>query len=67
MKIISPAVLLLALGGCATCREHPTVCKAVVAAAVMGTVIALDHRRPDHAAPTPVPWHPGPILPPGPR
>lgn len=41
-----PALLLaLTLTGCATCREHPTACKAVAAAVVAGTVIALDHRR----------------------
>jgi len=48
---ISLLALLFALTGCATCREHPTACKAVAAAVVMGTVIAVDHRRADHAQP----------------
>lgn len=37
----------LALAGCATCNEHPNACKAVVAAVVIGTVIAAQQR---HAA-----------------
>jgi len=54
-------VAVLALAGCATCREYPTACKAVVGAVVIGTVISLDHHRPP-AAPIPT-FHEPPELP----
>jgi len=51
MKTKTLILASLLLSGCATCREHPTACKAVAAAVVMGTVIALDHRGAAQAAP----------------
>jgi hypothetical protein len=51
MPMRAIALFALLLAGCATCREYPTACKAVAAAVVVGTVIALDHRRADRAPP----------------
>jgi len=59
-------VAVLALAGCATCREYPTACKAVVAVAVMGTVIALDHHQSQAAPIGPPALHEPPLLPRGP-
>jgi len=38
--------LLLLLAGCATCRDHPTACKAGAAIVVVVTVIAVEHHQP---------------------
>jgi len=45
------AFIACLLAGCATCERHPTACKAAAAVIVMGTVVALDHRRADQATP----------------
>lgn len=40
---------LLALGGCATCREHPVGC--MVASGIIATGIAISLNQPEHRAP----------------
>jgi hypothetical protein len=46
---IAAAALMLALGGCATCRQHPTACG--VAGAIVVTSIALSAGTDYRAAP----------------
>jgi len=63
-KTYLTASLVSLLAGCATCREYPTACKAVVGAVVIGTAISLDHHRRSQAEQMGLPaFHEPPELP----
>lgn len=50
------ALLMVFLGGCATCREHPIACGIVGAVAISAIVIAADRHNTGPQI-TPRDWH----------
>jgi hypothetical protein len=49
MKTLTLVLAVLALTGCATCREHPALCAAGAAIAITSIALSTQHHESDRA------------------
>lgn len=62
MKTLIACALVLALSGCATCRDHPVACSvggAIIAGSIAASILANDHHHRDVTAPHRIACDPG--------
>lgn len=48
MKALTALLIAMTLTGCATCREHPTICAAGAAIAVTSLALTAGSSNPNH-------------------